>query len=169
MNDFGLKAGFGLRAGLGLRTGLGGSAGLGDNASGAGLMGVRGSGVNGFGFGLGLGFGLVSSEGLSCCCVIPSSEMPSTGSLGTLAGIRLGELRFTGSPARLCSNIEISDPVGAIGPESTISPLLDKPSTLVLLRGVLALGLGLALRLAASVAAMKLALLGSVPPLAALG
>lgn len=147
---------------------MGGSVGLGDNTSGAGLVGVRGSGVNGFGFGLGLGFDLVSSERLSSC-VTPSSEMLSTCSLGALAGALLGELRFTGSPARLCSNIEISDPVGAIGPESTISPLLGEPSILVLLRGVRALGLGLALRLAASVAAMKLALLGSVPPLAALG
>jgi hypothetical protein len=87
----------------------------------------------------------------------------------TLRRVLFGESRFTGSPVRLCSNIEMSDPVGGIDPESTISPLLDEPPILVLLRGVRALGLGLALRLAASVAAMKLALLGSALPAAALG
>jgi len=65
--------------------------------------------------------------------------------------------------------MEMSDPVGGIEPESTISPLLDEPPILVFLRGVRALGLGLALRLAASVAAMKLALLGSVLPAAVFG
>jgi hypothetical protein len=106
---------------------------------------------------------------MSCGYDIRSSEMLSTCSLDALTGVLLGVLRFTGSPVRLCSNIEISDPVGGIDPESTISPLLDEPPILVLLRGVRALGLGLALRLAASVAAMKLALLGSVLPAATFG
>lgn len=58
--------------------------------------------------------------------------------------------------------MEMREFVGAIDPESTTSPLDELPApTLVFLRGVLALGLGLALLLAASVAAMKLALLGS--------
>lgn len=58
------------------------------------------------------------------------------------------------------SNMDINDPVGAIDPESTTSPelaVLIAP-TLTLLRGERALGLGLTLRLAASVAAMKLGL-----------
>lgn len=81
---------------------------------------------------------------------------------GDRMGDRLGEGLLTGSPVRPCSNMEMRDPVGAIDPESTTSPLdeLAVP-TLVFLRGVRALGLGLALLLAASVAAMKLALLGS--------
>jgi hypothetical protein len=101
-------------------------------------------------------------------CVIRSSEIFLSSPLAFM-GVLFGESRFTGSPVRLCSNMEISDPVGGIDPASTISPLLDEPPMLVLLRGVRALGLGLALRLAASVAAMKLALLGSALPAAALG
>lgn len=65
------------------------------------------------------------------------------------------------------SNMDISDPVGAIDPESTTSPTL-LPTliapTLTLLLGERAFGLGLTLRLAASVAAIKLGLFESTLP-----
>jgi hypothetical protein len=73
--------------------------------------------------------------------------------------------------------MEISEPVGAMDPESTTTgalasfppvPAPGGPSLSFLLRLPRGLGLGLALLLAASVAAMKLGLLGStrlcVPP-----
>lgn len=77
--------------------------------------------------------------------------------------VLLGDGLLTGSPLApvlTCSNIDIKLPVGAIDPESTTSPLLAELIAPTLSRrGVLALGLGLALRLAANVAAMKLGLL----------
>jgi hypothetical protein len=78
-----------------------------------------------------------------------------------------GVIFLTGSPGLRasplpCSNMDISDPVGGIGSESTasVAVLMLVALTLGFLRGVVgAGGCGLALRLAASVAAMKLGLL----------
>lgn len=87
-----------------------------------------------------------------------SGRPSSDDAVGTLFGVLL----LTGSPSLPLSNIEIREFVGAMDNESTTSlPLVLAPPTLVLRRGVLFSGLGLALLLAASVAAMKLGLFGS--------
>lgn len=142
---------------FGLSTGFGGLVGLGDSTSGALIVAARGGGVTGrgFGFSFGLGFGL--AVGVSSIYGTGSSGILSAESLGALTGDLFGEARFTGSPVRACSNMEMRFPVGGIDPESTTSPLCDEAR-------VRTLGLGLALRLAANVAAMKLALLASVFP-----
>jgi hypothetical protein len=58
--------------------------------------------------------------------------------------------------------MDINEVVGGMGSESTWSLNTLAVPTLVFRLGVLAFGLGLALRLAARVAAMKLGLLGSM-------
>ena len=76
-------------------------------------------------------------------------------------GILLGTLRFVGPSSLSRSNMDMSDPVGGIEPESTASLPVAALPTLSVLLGDLLRGHGLGFRLAASVAAMKLGLFGS--------
>lgn len=152
-----------IRGGVaGCNTGFRALRGFGDKTTGDDWV-IGGGGVNGRGFGLSVGLGL----GFNVRSVVGggsgTSAILSLELAGDLAGDLLGDARLTGSPALACSNIEMRDPIGASDPESTTSPPLDElvAPTLVLLRGVLTFGVGLAFLLAASVAAMKLALFGS--------
>lgn len=145
--------------------GFEGRCGLGDRTSGTDLVTGPGGGVSGRGFGLtfgllGLGFAF---DGDSSGAGSRTSEMLSAEFAGDLIGDLLGDWRLMGSPALACSNMEMRDSVGAIDPESTTSPPLDEfqAPALASFPGVLALGVGLEFLLAANVAAMKLALLGS--------
>lgn len=99
--------------------------------------------------------------GNACSISLAVSALLSGRSLST--GSWLSSAALTGSPFPR-SNIEMSEFVGGMGSESTASlvVVLTVP-TLTLRLGVLVFGVGLTLRLAASVAAMKLGLLGSGP------
>lgn len=139
--------------------GLGGLCGLGDSTSGTDRVTGPGGGVivRGFGLTFGLAGRTLTPEGFSSVAGSSASAMLSLDTAGVRMGDLLGDWRLMGSPALACSNMEMSDPVGAIDPESTTSPRPDE----AIFPGVLAFGVGLEFLLAASVAAMKLALLAS--------
>ena len=109
------------------------------------LLGRMAARAGGFGFGMGMAEILSERRGV---CVYKTSRR------GTLADSAVacacGLCLYTEDAARVPSNKEIREPVGAIDSASTASWLSESRPW----------GLGLALRLAASVAAMKLGLFG---------
>jgi hypothetical protein len=127
--------------------------------------------VAGLGFDLAKSF-VISPEtvvcfaGMLCVFAMPGSLTGARHVSGRLSsdvsvGILLGETLLTESPSLPRSNMDISDVVGAIDNESTASLPLAVLPMLPTRLGVLCIGLGLALLLAASVAAIKLGLLES--------
>jgi hypothetical protein len=107
--------------------------------------------------------------GTACVFAIPGSFTGACHVSGKLSsddsvGFLLGDILFTGSPSLPRSNMDIREVVGGIDTESTavsLALVVLAPPTLPTRLGVLCIGLGLALLLAANVAAMKLGLLVS--------